>query len=141
MFRLISGAGFCGALLSSLAPCHSIGGRRGKARHGGTKGQRGGLQTSEWFLYLVERDAQGVGWTGSGHSPLSACSPLTPTWWPRPAPNREDSCFAGTNCRGREKVTLSSEKLVQRVEEKGDQTYVSGVSRDREVTRPVSRAL
>lgn len=102
---------------------------RGQAREGkalaGTKGQRGGLQTSVRFLYLAERPR---GWAGRarGAARLApAPPPLTPMG-PRPAPSREAPCFAGTRCRGREKGTLSGEKLAQRVDERDDRTRVSG---------------
>lgn len=64
---------------------------RGQAREGkalaGTKGQRGGLRASgavsgpagrspdQCAVPLPCREAQGVGRTGSGRSPLSACPP------------------------------------------------------------------
>lgn len=130
---------------------------RGQAREGkalaGTKGQRGGLRASgavsgpagrspdQCAVPLPCGEAQGVGRTGSGRSPLSACPPPLTPMGPRPAPSREAPCFAGTRCRGREKGTLSGEKLAQRVNERDNRTRVSGVARDRDATRPVSRAL
>lgn len=82
------------------------------------------------------------GWAGRAQGTAhSAPAPYLPHMVAPSCTQQRGFLLCWHKLRGREKVTLSSEKLVQGVEEKGDQTYVSRVSRDREVTRPVSRAL